>query len=80
MWFTKIDVGELAGTNEHKTKLAASMRLSFAVGAGGAKPEDCGLYKRDPRKHPDAENLLPAEMAKAERRQIREMLGGRRRR
>ncbi len=66
-WWTKVDAGELAGVKLHKTLLQAGITVRFAVMGGGATAEQCGIYKKDPRKHPDAENHLPRLAAKANR-------------
>lgn len=81
-WWIKIVGTELAGLTEHKTKVAALMRLSFAMNVGATRDE-CGLYKRDPERHPDAQNLLPALVEKTEEqqiaRQLRSLMGRRKR-
>lgn len=75
-WWTKVDAGALAGVQEHKTRLQAGITIRFAVMCGGASPELCGIYKKDPRKHPDAENHLPRIAAKADRAASRRNKGG----
>lgn len=59
---------------QHKTKLDAGIALNFAVRMGGAKVEECGLYKRDPRKHEGEQDLLPAEQVKARKRALKKAL------
>lgn len=54
--------------------LAAAIRVNFAVSLGGASPEACGIYRQDPDKHPEAENLLPAQIEAARKRAAKESI------
>lgn len=46
--------------------LSAGIRIRFAV-KDGVPVEDCAIYRKDPEKHPDTENILPKLAAKADR-------------
>lgn len=66
-WWSRVgDVVEKH--NRRSPKFAAATRVSFAVGMGGARVADCGIYRRDPEKHPDEPNVLPEMMEKARKR------------
>ena len=71
-WWTKVR-DKVERHDGPRPKLAAAIRLNFEINGGEVPAEECGLYKRDPVKHPDAENLLPGEMAKA---RARRAIGG----
>lgn len=64
-WWTRVG-DKIEKHDGRKPKLDAAITLRFATSMDGVKIEDCGLYKRDPVKHPDEPNLLP-EMAEKER-------------
>lgn len=64
-WWTKVKGRPV---EEHKTKLSAGIRLSFAVNEGGVSIEDVGLYRRNPEKYPNEPNCIRAEMVKAAKR------------
>lgn len=64
-WWTKID-GKVERHSGRKPKLGAAIAISFAR-ARGVSIEKMHLYKRDPEKHPDAEDFLPVLLAKAAR-------------
>jgi hypothetical protein len=69
-WWTKVR-GVIEKHGGTKPKLAAAIRLNFAVSMGGAQASDCALYKQDPAKHPDTPDLFPAELEKARKRTAR---------
>ena len=74
-WWSK--VGDVIERHDGlRPKFAAAIRVNFAVNGGGAKVEDCGLYRRDPAKHPDEPNVLPGEIAKAQRKKMVEQIRG----
>jgi hypothetical protein len=49
----------------------AAIALLFAGTMAGIREEYLGLYRVDPTKHEDAENLLPRELDKSQRRKSR---------
>lgn len=53
---------------KHDDLLSAGIRIRFAVKMGGIPVEQCAIYKRDPAKHPDEPDILPAQIRKAGRR------------
>lgn len=59
---------EIEKHDGRKPMLAAAIRVGFAVSMSGAKPATCGIYKRDPVKHPDEPDVLPALVAKAQKK------------
>jgi len=67
--------------NEHNGKLWAISACNIH-GAGGVPVSEMGVYRRDPRKHPDEPNILPVEIEKTREKllaqQIRQMMRGRR--
>ena len=75
MWYSKVK-GEIEG---HKQKLWAIFRCNFSVSMKMATVEECAIYKRDPRKHADEPDLLPALIEEARRRdfarQVKAIMG-----
>lgn len=57
--------GEVEKHDGRQPMLAAAIRINFAVNVGSASVGDCGIYRRDPRKHEDEPNILPAKIEKA---------------
>jgi hypothetical protein len=54
--------------------LQAAIRVNFAVNMGGADASTCGIYKRDPAKHPGEPDVLPAQLEKARKARVRDQL------
>jgi hypothetical protein len=64
-------VGDEIEKHSHRNPmLSAAIRIQFAV-SFGADVKSCGIYRRDPAKHPDERNILPAQIEKAARRKKR---------
>lgn len=78
-WWTKVG-DEIKKHDGRRPKFCAAIHLNFAVNLSGATLESCGLYKRDPAKHPDEPNMFPAMVEKARRaamtKQIRSIMKG----
>lgn len=66
-WWTRID----GKVEKHRDKLAAGIALNFAHNLGGVPHAKLALYKQDPERHPDAVDLLPAELGRAAKRTTR---------
>jgi hypothetical protein len=67
-WWSRVG-DEIEKHDGPQPKLGAMIRLNFSA-ATGTPIERLGLYKQDPVKRPDAENLLPGEIAKVQQKKI----------
>lgn len=63
IYWSKVD-GVFEKHEGRKSQLRALIRINFAVQMSGKTIGECGIYRKDPAKFPDAENVLPAMLAK----------------
>jgi len=72
-WWSKVN-GEVEKHDGRRPQFAALIRINFARNLSGVPLDAMGLYRKDPEKHPDAENVLPAMVEAHEKREFAKQL------
>lgn len=67
-WWTKVD-GKVEKHDGQRPRLSALIRINFARNLSNVPLDKMGLYKKDPEKNPDAENVLPAMLEKHQKQE-----------